>query len=111
MSTHIKTQLVRAVIAIALGLPALSACGDTSSISNADLLKQAAADMKAASSYTLGADFSQAGQETKLAGQIDVAGNSSHLEIDSGGQKTSLVTIGDDVYVSTDGGATFASAG
>jgi len=111
MSTRIKTQLVRAVIAIALSMPALAACGDPGTLSNADLMKQAAANMKAATGYTIDADFSQDGQEIKLAGQVDVAGNSSALEVDSGGQKTSLVTIGDDVYVSTDGGATFASVG
>jgi hypothetical protein len=112
MSTQIKNQLlVRAIVAIALSVPALAACGDTSSPSNADLLKQAAANMKAASSYTIAADFDQEGQEIKLAGQVDVAGNSTALEVDAGAQKTSLVTIGDDVYVSTDGGTTFARVG
>src|SRR5947209_6260083 len=105
MSTHFRTQLMRAVIAIALGAAVLSACNDTAATSNADLLKQAVANMKSAGSYTLGADFSQSGQEIKLSGQVDVQANSSALVIDSGGQKTSLVTIGNDVYVSTDGGA------
>lgn len=99
------------VIAIALVVPVLSACGDTSSTSNADLLKQAIANMKDATSYTIDADFNQDGQDVKLSGEVDVAGDNSKLQIDSDGQTTSLITIGDDVYLSTDGGTTFADTG
>jgi hypothetical protein len=96
------------VIAIALIVPLLSACGDTSSPTNADLLKQAVANMKAATSYSIDASFNQDGQDVNLSGQVDVADDNSKLQIDSGGQTTSLITIGNAVYMSTDGGATFA---
>jgi hypothetical protein len=96
------------VIAIALIVPLLSGCGDTGNTTNADLLKQAVANMKAATSYAIDASFDQDGQNVKLSGEVDVANNNSKLQIDSGGQRATLITIGDDVYLSTDGGATYA---
>ena len=53
----------------------LAACGDSGSggKSNADLLKEAAANMKTATSYHMDANIEQGGTPVKLVGDIDVA--------------------------------------
>jgi hypothetical protein len=87
----------------------LAACGGSSgqSQSNADLLKSAAANMKAAKSYHLTIDVNANGQPVKIDGDFDVANNNSKLTIDNAGQKAAVTTVGSDAYISTDGGATF----
>jgi len=98
-----------------LGAMALSACGGDSgggtTKSNADLMKEAAANMKAAKSYTLNADVTQADQAVKMNGQIDVANKNTKLDMDAMGQKVSVITVGDKVFLSMDGGTTFTDAG
>jgi hypothetical protein len=109
-----NTRLAGVVITLTLGAMALSACGGdsgTASKSNADLLKEAAANMKAAKSYTLNADVNQAGQAVTINGQLDIANKNTNLAIDASGQKVSVITVGSDVYLSTDGGTTFTNAG
>jgi hypothetical protein len=101
------------VIAVAIMLMlTLSACGGdsggaTSGKSNADLLKDAAANMKAAKSYHLLVNASQAGQEVKIDGDIDMGNNKSKLAMAAAGQNINVISIGSDTYASTDGGKTF----
>jgi len=114
MRNWAKTRLAGVVVTLTLGAVVLSACGGDSGSggkSNADLLKEAAANMKAAKSYTLNADINQAGQAVKLNGDLDIANKNSKLDIEASGQKISVVTVGNDVYLSTDGGTTFMNAG
>jgi len=100
-----------------LGAMALSACGGDSgggggtTKSNADLLKEAAANMKAAKSYELNADVDQSGQAVKMNGQIDIANKNSKMDVDASGQKVSVVSVGDKVFLSIDGGTTYSDAG
>jgi hypothetical protein len=107
--THVR--FASAVVALTLVALFLSACGEQAGPSNADLLKQAVTNMKAAKTYTLDVNFNQAGQSFKLSGQVDVANSGSRVDIDAAGQKASLITIGSAVYLSTDGGTTFANEG
>lgn len=109
-----NTRFAGLIITLMLGALALSACGGDSGgggKSNADLLKEAAANMKAAKSYAMTADSASAGQSVKINGMIDIANNSTKLDIDASGQKVSVITIGSDVYLSTDGGTTYTNAG
>jgi len=116
MKNWTHARFAGVVITLILGAMALSACGGDSggggtTKSNADLLKEAAANMKAAKSYTLNADVDQAGQAVKMNGQIDVGNKNMKLDIDSAGQKISMISIGDKVFLSMDGGTTYTDAG
>ena len=86
---------------------ALAACGGDSGKSNADLLKEAVLNMKAAKTYHLNADINQAGQAVKLDGDIDLTNKNMKLDIDSSGTKVSVIQVGDKVYLSMDGGANY----
>jgi hypothetical protein len=113
MKNWTNTRLAGVIITIILGAMALSACGGEAAggKSNADLLKEAAANMKAAKSYTLNADVMQGDQAVKMNGQIDVANKNTKMDMEVSGQKISVVNVGNDVYLSTDGGTTFVNAG
>src|SRR5947209_2468752 len=114
MKIWTNTRVAGVAIMLTLGAMALSACGGdtgTAGKSNADLLKEAAANMKAAKSYTLTADVNQAGQAVTINGQFDVANKNSKMDVDSSGQKVSVITVGNDVYLSVDGGTTYTNAG
>lgn len=117
MKIRTHARFAGVVIMLILGAMALSACGGDSggggstTKSNADLLKEAAANMKAAKSYTLNADVDQAGTAAKLNGQIDVANKNMKLDMDSAGQKVSMISVGDKVFLSMDGGTTYTDAG
>ncbi len=94
------------IVATALvAVLALAACGDSASgKSNADLLKDAAANMKALKTYHLTADITSAGSPTKLDGDFDVANNSYKIDTTSGGVSATVIVIGGtDVYISQDG--------
>jgi hypothetical protein len=97
----------------------LAACGDggsgggggsSSGKSNADLLKEAAANMKAAKSYHLEVTANTAGQDIKMSGDIDVTNNKSKLDMSAAGQSISVVSIGSDTYMSMDGGKTYTKS-
>src|SRR4051812_1893169 len=116
MKNWTHARLAGVIITLLLGAMALSACGGdtgggTSSKSNADLLKEAAANMKAAKSYTLNADVTQADQAVKMNGQIDVANKNTKMDMEASGQKISLISVGDKVFLSMDGGTTYSDAG
>lgn len=91
---------------------ALSACGGDSGSgkSNADLLKEAAANMKAATSYHINADIDQAGQAVKLTGDIDLAKKNMKLDVDAAGTKVSVITVDGKSYLSMDGGTTYTES-
>ena len=91
---------------------ALSACGGdaASGKSNADLLKEAAANMKTATSYHLDANIDQDGQAIKLVGDIDIAKKNLKLDVDASGQKLSVVTVDGKSYLSMDGGTTYTES-
>ena len=87
MNIRTNTRLTGALITLTLGAMALSACGGDSGASggksNADLMKEAAANMKAAKSYVLTADIDQAGQAVKMNGQIDVGNNNTKMDMEA----------------------------
>src|SRR6478672_7910643 len=116
MKNWTHARFAGVVITLILGAMALSACGGDSggggtTKSNADLLKEAAANMKAAKSYTLNADVDQAGQAVKMNGQIDVGNKNTKMDMEAQGQKISVISVGDKVFLSMDGGTTFTDAG
>lgn len=99
-----------AAVAAAMIMPILSACGGDSGSaakSNADLLKEGAANMKAVKSYRLDADITQADQAIKMGGDIDVANKNSNLAMTVSGQNINMITVGSNAYVSADGGNTY----
>ncbi len=78
--------------------------------SNADLLKEAADNMRAAKSYHMSADVTQGDQQVTYEGDIDLVNKNMKLDLTSGGQNISLIQIGQDSYLSLDGGATYTKA-
>jgi hypothetical protein len=110
-----STRFIGALVAAIVLVLALAACdsggaGTTSSKSNADLLKEAAANMKAAKSYHVDLTANQAGQDVKMAGDIDVTNNKTKLDMSAQGQSISMVSIGSDNYISMDGGKTYTKS-
>jgi hypothetical protein len=92
---------------------ALTACGGDSgpaTKSNADYLKDAVANMKAAKTYHMDADISQSGQQVKLGGDIDLGANNVKLSMTMAGQSVDVVKVGNDYFSSMDGGTTFTKA-
>lgn len=113
MSNNSKYRFLSLAVIAVMSI-ALAACGgdsgtggNASSMSNGDLLKAAAANMKTAKSYHLDISGSAAGQNVSMIGDIDVAGNKSNLTIAAAGMNISAVSIVSDTYLSTDGGKTF----
>lgn len=111
-----KSRILGAVLASMMLLLTLAACGGdsgggaTSGKSNADLLKEAAANMKAAKSYHLEVTANMAGQDVKMNGDIDVANNKSKLDMSAAGQSIKMIAIGSDTYMSMDGGTTYTKS-
>jgi hypothetical protein len=89
---------------------ALAACGDsgtTGGKSNADLLKEAAANMKAATSYHMNADVTQDTSAVKIDGDLDLTKNNSKLSMEVEGQKVDVIIVDGKAYVSTDAGGNY----
>lgn len=109
------TKSFRVTIVCILGLLAsalLGACGNggsssSSGKSNADLLKEAAANISTLKSYHLDMDVSQGGFPIKMNGDFDVAGDRSSLGMTINGKTNYLVKIGTDGYMSLDEGKTY----
>lgn len=78
--------------------------------SNADLLKAAAANMKAAKSYHMELEANQGGQDVKMSGDIDVTNNKSKLAMTAMGQSVNVISIGSDTFLSMDGGTTYTKS-
>jgi len=79
-------------------------------MSNAELLKEAAANMKAAKSYHLVVTANTGGQDIKMAGDIDVENSKSKLDMSAAGQNVSVISVAGDTYVSMDGGKTYTKS-
>ncbi|MDQ3929013.1 MAG: LppX_LprAFG lipoprotein [Chloroflexota bacterium] len=116
-----KLRIVGILLSAAILMPVLSACGGdtpagptatptTPAMSNADLLKAAAANMKAAKSYHIDADIDQAGTQVKMVGDIDITGNNAELNMNTQGQEVHVIVIGEDAYVATGGGTDYQKA-
>jgi hypothetical protein len=88
----------------------LAACGDSGGggKSNADLLKESAANMKTATSYHMDANVEQDGTPVKLTGDIDLANKNVKLDIEAQDQKISVITVDGKSYLSMDGGTTYS---
>src|SRR4051812_46836771 len=91
----------------------LTACGGDSgpaAKTNADYLKDAVANMKAAKTYHMDVDVSQSGQEAKINGDIDVGANNYNLSLGSAGRTLDVIKVGDNYFQSADGGTTFTKS-
>lgn len=110
--------MLGAIMAAIMLMLSLAACdsggggggGTSSGKSNADLLKEAAANMKAAKSYHIVVNGKMGGQEVKMDGDIDITNNKSKLNATAAGQSVSMVVIGGDSYISMDGGTTWTKS-
>ena len=111
-----KLRVIGVLLTAAILIPVLSACGGdnatptVSAMSNASLLKAAAANMKAAKSYHIDADINEAGQKVKMVGDIDITGKNAKLTMTTQGQDVDVVVIGEDAYVKTAGGTSYQKA-
>lgn len=104
-----KMRLAGVAVAATMILPLLSACGgETAGKSNADLLKEGAANMKTAKSYHLDADITQGDTAVKMNGDIDTANKNSMLAMSAAGQNVNMIAVGADNYMSIDGGKTYS---
>lgn len=112
MSSSNKMRLAGAALLGLLAMASLTACGDTgpATQTNADLLKAAVANMKAAKSYHIEADLTSSGQEVTVSGDIDLAANNLKLSASAQGQSVDVTKLGNDYYSSLDGGKTWAKA-
>ena len=123
MKNFAKLRLAGVLLSAALLMPVLSACGGggdtpagptatptTPAMSNADLLKAAAANMKEAKSYHIEVDVDQAGNQVKMAGNVDVANNNADLTMTMQKQEIHAIVVGEDAYVATGGGTNFQKA-
>jgi hypothetical protein len=77
---------------------------------NASLLKSAAENMRNLRSYTLDADIDSAGQQVVMKADIFTDNSKSRMSVSTQGIDVQVITIGDQAYLSTDGGATYEEA-
>ncbi len=99
-----------ALAAIVMVSVMLAACGGDSgstSMSNGDLLKKAAINMKAAKSYNLDVNIDNAGMAVTMNGDIDLANKNSALKMSAAGTNVNMVTVGGENFTSADGGKTY----
>ena len=110
MASFFRPRLVGVAILAVTTISSLAACGgagDAGTKSNADLLKDAVANMKAAKSYHMDADLTTSGQKVTLNGDVDLATNNLKLSMNAAGQALDVVKVGSDTYTSLDGGTTY----
>ncbi len=99
-----------ALAAIAMVSVMLAACGGDSggtSMSNGDLLKKAAINMKAAKSYNLDVNADTAGMAITMNGDLDLANKNSTLKMSAAGTNINMVAVGGESFTSVDGGKTY----
>lgn len=101
---------VMSIVLAACGGDSGSGGGGAASMSNADLLKTAATNMKALKSYSINANINSAGQAITMKGDIDIANKNSKLDMGFAGTNISVVSVVSDTYISSDGGKTFTKA-
>jgi hypothetical protein len=81
-------------------------------VSNADLVKEAIANTKAAKSYHLEiASSGTSGQASHISGDVDIANSRLKAEIGGGDKRRQFVQVGHDTFVSDDGGESFYKDG
>jgi hypothetical protein len=110
MMGSFKVRLIGMAMVALTAMGALTACGgggEAASKSNADLLKDAVANMKAAKTYHMDADLMSQGQTVTLNGDVDLATNNVKLSMNAAGQAVDIVKVGSDTYQSMDGGKTY----
>ena len=118
MMNFSKLRVVGVLLSAAILMPVLSACGGDNptatptapTMSNADLLKAAAANMKAAKSYHIDAAIDQAGTQVSMVGNIDITNDTADLNMTTAGQEVDVIVIGEDAYVATGGGTEYQKA-
>ncbi len=81
--------------------------GSGANSADASLLQQAASDMKALKSYHIDITVAASGQNITMAADVDAANNKLKMDTKTPSQSISVIAIGSDVYLSTDGGKTF----
>ena len=113
MKTSFGLRIVALAVMVFDGMALLTACGgaDAPAKSNADLLKDAVANMKVAKTYHIEADITSSGQHVTLSGDMDVVGKNLKLSMNAAGQAMDVVKVGADTYSSLDGGKTYTKAG
>ena len=84
-----------------------AASGGAASSDDLNLLQQAVGDMKALKSYHMDIATGSAAQSVTMGADVDVANNKLKMDTSAAGQNISIVAIGSDVYMSTDGGKTY----
>jgi zinc-ribbon domain len=84
--------------------------GNGASLDNATLLKQAAANMRAAKTYHIYVSGTSGGTSLTMDGDLDVPNNKTKINVTSQGVNVDAIIIGTDAYLSTDGGATWAKS-
>jgi hypothetical protein len=77
---------------------------------NAGLLKSAAENMRNLRSYTLDADIDSGGQQVVMKADIFTDNSKSRMSVSTQGIDVQVITVGDQAYLSTDGGATYEEA-
>ncbi|MBF6613254.1 MAG: hypothetical protein IVW55_09010 [Chloroflexi bacterium] len=79
MATSLRLRIAGVLVRAVTMMASLTACGGDSDApaakSNADLLKEAIANMKAAKTYHMEADLTSSGQRVTLKGDIDLTAN------------------------------------
>ncbi len=115
----IKNRIVSlaAILVIALTLAACGgdngtpgSGGGNANMSNADLLKTAANNMKSAKSYHMDADVTAGTTAVKFNGDIDLTNKNLRLNTSASGMDIQIVVVGSDAYLSSDGGKTFTKS-
>lgn len=92
------------VIMVSLLLAACGGDGGTNAgSSNADLLKKAAANMKAAKSYHLDVNAETSGMNITMAADVDVTNKAAAMKVGAMGTNIDMVTVDGKTYQSMDG--------
>jgi hypothetical protein len=103
----VATMCVFTLAACDVGAGGAGGGGATAGKSNAELFKEAAANMKAAKSYHMEADITQGTTKVTLNGDFDVDDNKAKITMALGEQEFHLIQVGTDAYMSLDAGKTY----
>ncbi len=76
----------------------------------ADLLKQAATNMRAAKSYHIDVDATTAGTHGTLSADLDLAKYNFKISTSTSGHDIQAIMVGSNAYLSSDGGQTFTKS-
>ena len=84
--------------------------GGTIATGNAGLLQQAAAGMRDLKSYRMDITSEVGGQKSQITADVDVASKSLKMTSVASGYSTVIIVIGDQSWVSADGGKTYTAS-